>query len=84
MIKVDLLNRNDPRKWSLIMMRLKNESPHVLFNHEFYQWLEKEWGWKVITTEEDSEGYITAFEIDDASYALLLLKFPEEQWHSWQ
>lgn len=77
-MRIDLLKKNDPfaLHWSWVMKKLHSESPYKLYDSGFYQWLETEWKFKVITSRDECEGYITAFEIDDSTYALLLLKFP--------
>lgn len=65
--------------WNEVMCNLHNESPCQYYDSEYYNWLEKEWKFKVITTEEDSEGYVIAYEIEDSTFALLLLKFPLDE-----
>lgn len=67
----------DARHWSKILKNLREESALEDWHYEkFYKWLEETWKIKVILANELYPGGISAIEVDDANYTMLLLRFP--------
>jgi len=69
-------------RWAKILRQLREESPwqgcgNSIEDDKFYTWLKETWQIKVIMTHNIMSGYISAIEVDEASYTMLLLRFPK-------
>ena len=75
--------RAESMHWARILRQLREESPwkecsHSLEDEKFHAWLKETWIITPITTGSILPGYISAIDVDDATYTLLLLRFPKE------
>lgn len=67
----------DARHWSQILYNLREECPLEIQHGGFYGWLEKEWNCKAIFADDNYTSYLKGIEIDEASYTMLLMRFPK-------
>lgn len=77
-----LHGRSESRHWAKILRQLREESPwkgcgHSIEDEKFHTWLKDTWQIKVITSGGFMPGYISAIDVNDSAYTMLLLRFPK-------